>query len=64
MGFYRWIVSIVWFTFGSFRPLARVGWFSTKRYVTEVLVDRVFPAPIEVWVGSYQTKVHIEKDWM
>ena len=39
----------------SFRPLARLGWFPTVGFAYDLCANLEFPAPLEVWVGSYPT---------
>ena len=45
----------------DFRPLSRYRWLSTAYAVLEEShIDKLFPAPLEVWVGSYTAEVLAE----
>ena len=39
----------------SFRPLSRYGWGPTQVVLSQMKQHKIlFPAPLEVWVGSYK----------
>ena len=45
----------------SFRPLARYGWGPTDKVLKLKKPLRVFPSPLEVWVGSYWVSIGISE---